>query len=360
MPSRLPQISVCIPTFNRAAMLGESIASVLGQSFGDFELIVSDNASDDETESVVRSLADKRISYLRNKRNVGPCENMNLCLVRCRGEFIAFLPDDDLMLPQNLQQKREVLEANREVGLVHSSYHLVDQAGRIVRENTSWGHGPDRTADAIEDRQELLLSPYNRINLSSVLFRRACYERLGGFTSGFAGKIGLAFDYEYWMRIALYYKIAFLARPLVKWRIHGGSLTNTNLASDETQKMQQVLAVKYFLLARRSGDMSRHLRKGILDHTHRAALRHLGDLLDAETQKASARRFLLDSARMFPGILRKEETWKLALKCVLSRRNIARLKWIASAESGRPARISALKPCSSPFPSSRAGRKEEP
>jgi hypothetical protein len=359
MPNRSPQISVCLPTFNRAGMLAGSIASVLGQDFGDFELIVSDNASNDETESVVRSFSDDRILYSKNPKNLGPRRNMNLCLARCRGKYIAFLPDDDLMLPENLQRKHEVLEARAEVGLVHSRYHLIDEASHIVRENTNWGHGPERFDDAMEDRRELLANSYNRINLSTVLFRRACYEKLGGFTIGRKGQIGLAFDYEYWMRIALYYNIAFLARPLVKWRIHSGSLTSTNLASDEARKVRQVLAAKSFLLATCSKDMPDPLRREIVCRAHQTALRHLRDLLDAEVGKAPARRFLLDSVRMFPGMFRQREAWKLAAKCILNRRYIDRLKWIAGAGSGRPAGISALKPYASPIPNSGCGRKEE-
>jgi len=307
-------------------MLRESIASVLDQTFPYFELIVSDNASEDDTESLVRSFADKRIRYARNQQNVGPRENMNRCLPLARGKYIAFLPDDDMMMPENLSTKVATLNANPDVGLVHSSYHLVDDSGRIVKSDTNWGHGPDRKVDAIEDRHKLLTGAYNRINLPTVLFRRACYERLGGFADGFAGEVGLAFDYEYWTRVALYYEIAFLAKPLVKWRIHSGSLTNTHLAADGTRKLKQVLTAKRFLLTRHSQAIPRDLKKDIRKHILETVLAHAQALIADGGPNRRAMEFLVEMSGMFPGLLLHEEAWKLLLKATMSRRSIERLK----------------------------------
>jgi glycosyltransferase involved in cell wall biosynthesis len=329
MPTQAPEVSVCIPTYNRARMLRESISSVLAQTFSDFELIVSDNASEDDTESLVRSFKDKRIRYARNRRNVGPRENMNRSLHLSRGKYIAFLPDDDLMMPENLRVKVAVLDASPQVGLVHSSYHLVDDSGRIVTANTNWGHGPDRTADCIEERRKLLTCAYNRINLPTVIFRRACYERLGGFTDGFAGEVGLAFDYEYWMRVALYYQIAFLARPLVKWRIHKGSLTSTQLAADGTRKLKQVLMAKRFLLIEHSRAISPDLEREIRMHIHEDVFTHAEGLIAGGGLKSGAGSFLAEVAGMFPDILLHQEAWKLLLKARMSRRSIERLKRMA-------------------------------
>lgn len=307
-------------------MLRESIASVLEQTFPDFELIVSDNASEDETETLVSSFKDKRIRYARNGRNVGPRENMNRCLHQSRGKYITLLPDDDLMLPENLRAKVALLDARPSAGLVHSSYHLINDSGRIVRANTTWGHGPDRTVDCIEERRKLLTSVYNRINLPTVMFRRACYESLGGFTEGFSGELGLAFDYEFWMRVALYYEIAFLAKPLVKWRVHEGSLTSTQLAADGTRKLKQVLAAKRYLLIEHlrviSPDLERQMRKSI----HESVFTHVNGLIADEGPNTGAGRLLTEVSGMFPDILLRREMWKLLLKARMSRRSIERLK----------------------------------
>jgi glycosyltransferase involved in cell wall biosynthesis len=118
-------------------MLKHSIESVLMQSFEDYELIISDNASDDETESVVKSYDDPRVRYSRNTTNIGCLANWNRCLALAQGKYIGILPDDDLMLPENLAAKVDVLSRHPEVGLIHSKYHLIDAEGRIIQFDTN-------------------------------------------------------------------------------------------------------------------------------------------------------------------------------------------------------------------------------
>src|SRR5262249_206575 len=90
---KAPAVSVCVPTFNRAAMLKDCIASVLGQTWQDFELIVSDNASQDDTEKVVGSFEDRRIAYHRNPSNIGQRPNWNRCLDLAAGRYVALFFD---------------------------------------------------------------------------------------------------------------------------------------------------------------------------------------------------------------------------------------------------------------------------
>ena len=111
-----PCVSVCIPTFNRCDFLKESIESVLTQTFEDYELLISDNASTDMTEELVRSYRDKRIRYSRNLNNIGVRNNMNNCLALSRGKYITILPDDDVMMPENLTKKVHVLNREKRVG----------------------------------------------------------------------------------------------------------------------------------------------------------------------------------------------------------------------------------------------------
>ncbi|TLY35205.1 MAG: glycosyltransferase family 2 protein, partial [Nitrospirae bacterium] len=104
-----PTMSVCIPTRNRMEMLREAIESVLVQTFDDFELIISDNASTDRTEDVVGAFHDGRIRYVKLERDVGAIGNFNHCLGMARGRYVCILNDDDWMLPENLLQKARAL-----------------------------------------------------------------------------------------------------------------------------------------------------------------------------------------------------------------------------------------------------------
>jgi len=328
-----PFVSVCIPTYNRAGMLRESIESVLAQTYKNFELIVVDNASEDETEFVVRRFEDPRIVYTRNSRNIGGWGNWNRCLTLSRGLYIAILPDDDLMMPKNLERKIEVLQNNEKVGLVHSKYHLIDGQGRITRHNTNWGHGPDRDQNVIErglDVLERMLLTFNLINAPTVVFRRACFEKLGGF----APELKLAFDWEYWMRIAAFYDVAFLAEPLIKWRIHGGSLTSQLVIGEQNSTTAtgflEEIGARWLMLRKHPGKLSyrNHLRKRIQWKAIDGFQTRIDEMLGAGRPNQKAKRFVLEMCRAFPPVITDKLIWKAFLKSVLSRSSIERLKRI--------------------------------
>jgi glycosyltransferase involved in cell wall biosynthesis len=314
VPDQASKVSVCIPTYNRANLLREAMKSVLAQTFDDFELIVRDNASEDDTESVVKSFSDKRIRYFKNPQNLGHRANWNSCLRVARGNYIATLSDDDMMLPENLAKKVEVLRRNPQVGLVHSKYHLIDQEGRIIEYDTNWGHGPDRTLDALERPEDLLTAFLNTINLPTVLFRRACYERLGGFSD----QIEFAYDWEYWMRIAIYYDVAFLAQPLVKWRIHSGSMTKTCVRNPVVQ-LREDLAAKREVFRRHvyAIPRGRELKREMWRNMARRIFHAAQTMLEDGWGEAEARTFVLKMCLLYPGMLYERSLRKILLKSLL-------------------------------------------
>jgi len=119
----LPKVSVCIPTYNCGNFLSHAIDSVLNQTFTDYELIICDNASIDDTEEIVKSYSDRRIRYFRNPTNLGMVGNWNRCIEKSTGKHVYILHADDLMLPENLDEKVRILDSNHSVGLVHSNYY---------------------------------------------------------------------------------------------------------------------------------------------------------------------------------------------------------------------------------------------
>jgi glycosyltransferase involved in cell wall biosynthesis len=332
--SHPPLVSVCIPTYNRAGLLAGALQTVLAQTMGDFEIVVSDNASTDDTPGVVARCADHRIRYHRNARNIGGRDNWNRAFSLARGRYIAPFADDDLMLPENLAAKVQALGAHPRVGLVHSKFHLIDQRDAVVRANTNWAHGPDRLADAVEsghDVLRLMLRTCNRINLPTVLFRRECYERLGGFTD----RLTLAEDWEYWMRIAAYYDVAFLARPLVQWRLHAGTLTSQYVVSHNGA--MTILAVREELIAKRL-ILQRHLRhipgaRVIRREARQAMALRIADraegMLAKDGPSPEARAFLLDMCRVVPDALRSAAVLKILIKSLLGASRVSAWKRMA-------------------------------
>jgi hypothetical protein len=334
MIRQVPIVSVCIPTRNRAGMLRESISSVLDQTFQDFELIISDNASDDETEAVVRSFANKRIAYYRNAHNIGQRPNWNRCLSLASGRHIALFFDDDMMMTNNLEEKVAVLEQHPKVGLVHSKYCIVDSHGEILEDNTNKECAGNRKSDAVEPGRNVLatLLKHNIIHESTVVFRRDCYQQLGGFTD----RLTLAFDWEYWMRIASAYDVAFIAKPLVKWRLHSGSLTTvTNQRiSEECEaaiaRLRSDLAglrwIGRHYLVKISNGKRGDLERDLWRQMGGRVAQYADALLEGGKPKQQVRKLILGMSREYPEIITELTVWKSLLKSLVSRRCITLLK----------------------------------
>ncbi|MEW6246148.1 MAG: glycosyltransferase [Nitrospirota bacterium] len=326
-----PVVSVCLPTYNRSKMLREAVASVLSQTLHNFELIVSDNASEDDTEEVVRSFKDPRIVYMRNSRNIGMTANINKCFATAKGEFIALCPDDDLMLPSNLARKVELLKRVPTMGLVHSRFHVVDEHGTIVRADTNWGHGPERELDAVEPGRVFLrrmLTGFCEVNPVTAVFRRACFERLGGFDESFRHTD----DYEYWMRLAVYYDVGYVAEPLAMWRVHSQTHTSKYMAGGKTgssaESLRDQLRAKHKILNTYKRDIvdAEELRRLVRLETGERVAFQADSMLDHGTCKAEVRKFLRSMARTFPCLLTLAIYWKTRLKASINRRGIDALK----------------------------------
>ncbi|TAJ22641.1 MAG: glycosyltransferase family 2 protein, partial [Nitrospirae bacterium] len=125
----VPKVTVAIPTYNRATLLKQCLETILRQTFRDFEVIVSDNCSPDATPEAVRAFNDPRIRYYRNESNLGVFPNMNRCIDRARGQYIAIVHDDDLFAPQFIEQEARLLDEHPSVGMVHCAAYETDPDG---------------------------------------------------------------------------------------------------------------------------------------------------------------------------------------------------------------------------------------
>ena len=207
------KVSVIVPTYNRAHLVTETIDSILAQTFKDFELIVIDNESGDNTEEVIRSYTDERIRYFRHQNNGLVAVNRNYGISKANGEYIAFCDDDDLWMPEKLERQVKLLDLNKELGLVYSNSYIMDANGNLER-------------DTLLSKSKLFrgnvfdkLFQGNFIPMLTVVIRREVLSKVGGFSP----KYIIAQDYDLWLRIAEYYPIDFTEEPLAKYRIHGGS-----------------------------------------------------------------------------------------------------------------------------------------
>ena len=216
-----PTVTVCIPTYNRSALLRSSLQSVLWQSLRDVEVIVSDNASTDDTEDVVRSFRDPRVVYDRNPENVGLFANLSRCLRLGSGRYRVVLPDDDLMLPGNLARKVEFLERHPTAAMVHSGFRFLDAAGDPAGPAVNWARLAVETLEPGPSFVRRSIALGGLVCVSSVMLRS---EHVAG--ERFDADDGPYADMALWLRVAGRGDVGFIPDPLSGLRVHEASASS--------------------------------------------------------------------------------------------------------------------------------------
>lgn len=225
-----PTVSICLPVYNGARFLAEAIDSLLAQTFEDFELLISDDGSTDQSVEVIRKYAalDPRIKHWTNECNLGLFANYNLCLQNAQGRFIKPFAQDDVLEPDCLQRQLEVLVENPNVTLVSVSRFLIDELGEVQPLHRGFINAGDLIpADVVVKGADVIrraLFPVTNFigEPATVMFRR---ESIG---AGFDTKFHHLGDLEFWLRILLNGYFYFIDEPLCSFRQHGDSKSTAN------------------------------------------------------------------------------------------------------------------------------------
>ncbi len=204
----MPVVSIILPAYNQATHLGQAIASVLAQTYTDWELIVVDDGSTDGTGAVARSFTDPRVRYFY-QANQERSRARNFGIQQATGEFIAFLDDDDFWLPPYLEKQVAHLRAHPAAGLSHTWSYDTDPAGRMVRVS---GQGVPGAATSEAFLAALLIN--NRIRSIAVVVRAEALHAAGLFDP----EVRQAEDWDLWLRIAQRYPVTTLPEALVCYR----------------------------------------------------------------------------------------------------------------------------------------------
>jgi len=216
VPSTLaPLVSVIIPTFNRAALLPATIASVLSQSEVSVEVLVVDDGSNDDTATVVCSLRDRRVTYVR-RSNAGRSEARAAGFRVSAGEYVAFLDSDDSLLPGALCAMTQKLESQPELDWVAGGIRFSDDQARTLTEGEPWTRHP------VVDLPSLVFGC--PMVPSSVVMRRSAFASSGGFDKN----VETAEDWDLWIRLVRTgHAFGWVRQPVCQYQVHtGNSVTN--------------------------------------------------------------------------------------------------------------------------------------
>ena len=237
----MPKVSVCMPSYNLAPFIFESIGSVLGQTFRDFEFLIEDDGSTDKSTEVIRSCIDERIRFIAKRENQGANETTNNLVKRATGEYIALLPADDVWEKDKLQEQVEYLDAHPECGIVFGWPRFIDQNGEPLE-------SPNKSIESLEnvpvEEWRTRLKDGNCFYIATCLYRRSLHDELGYF----ATDLTLLGDLEWYVRILKKHGVHVIQRPLAKIRQRGmdnlSAPTFSNLVANAEQ-IDRINALHY-------------------------------------------------------------------------------------------------------------------
>jgi glycosyltransferase involved in cell wall biosynthesis len=248
-------ISICVPTYNGAAYLAETLDSILAQTFSNLDVLVVDDQSTDDTVEIAHSYAvrDARIRIFQNHHNLGLVGNWNRCVELAKGEWIKFVFQDDLLTPDCIEKMINALNKSpgKEKAIFCKKDHLIESINHprdlkllMNKINFFWDIFPDKVDIKPSDVIKVILNwPARNIfgEPSLFLIHREIFDRIGGFDDSFHHIC----DLEYWLRIGVNFPILMVPDTLVRIRIHENSASNFN-RREKWLQMRHLDKIKLF------------------------------------------------------------------------------------------------------------------
>jgi len=208
----MARVSVNICCYNGEKYIADAIKSVLAQTFADFEIIVINDGSKDNTEKEILALKDGRIKYFFQE-NRGLAATRNRAIELSGGEFIAILDQDDLWEPDKLEAQVRLMDADRNVGVVYSDAYVIDSSGYV--------RGTGRKHRYRRGQIAMSLLKGNYIFCPTVMFRRSVLDKAGRFRTDL--KIGE--EYEMYLRLSRICVFDFVDKPVARYRVHESNVS---------------------------------------------------------------------------------------------------------------------------------------
>lgn len=277
-----PKVSILVPTYNYAHYLDDTIPSALNQTYADFELLIVDNHSTDNTEEAIQKyLKDPRVSYHKNPKNLGVVANFNRCLELANGEYIKFLCADDKFHPQILEKYVPIMDQYPNVSLItcdkqafgHKNHQTITPLTHLINGRTANLH--------------MLIGNYCWIGEpSSVMFRKRDLNE-GKFTSEYKQYV----DWEMWIRLLTVGDCYVVPEILVYVRFHAGSVSKEQkrkrfiLSFEEYKLCKDVQQKKYNIDLNNSG-IDEAVKKRAIRFVKQSMLKTIPELYKKESRRA--------------------------------------------------------------------------
>lgn len=226
MPS--PAVSVILPTYNRLPYLRQAVDSVLAQTFSDWELIIADDGSDEQTRAYLASCEPlPRVRVILLPRLGNPGAVRNVALREARGDYIAFLDSDDLWMPLKLELQLAALQTSTDCQWSYTDHIRINHAGDSINSQRN----PGRVLHAGHIFEHLMKLQVG-VAMPTVMVRRQLLERVGGFDE----QQGLHEDHQMWLRLSLMSRICRLTEPLTCIRRHNEHFGSDGIASFQARR----------------------------------------------------------------------------------------------------------------------------
>lgn len=321
----VPQVSVIIASYNYARYLPSALDSVLSQTFQDFEIILVDDGSTDESLAICERYASQYPSLIQlythaRHANKGMPRSWNLAIEKSRGKYIAFLGADDIWLAHKLERQVQVFAEFPNVSLVYSLAYTIDAEGNFRNNRETIGKPVAQPQRAVKE-----LIQENSVPALTASFRRSWIEKKGGFDESLEA---LA-DWDLWLRIAADAQIFCVPEPLALYRIHGANsysalVQSRKVATDWLVVLKKVKAN----LAKDNPDAAEV--KSIIWKRYRQIALDLSYSQYYRGNYAQAKKYLFFALKFQPALLKEDRANRLLAKLLLGERGTQVVKSMKS------------------------------